>query len=93
MAADVRFDFLLLGGRTGMSELENETEDNLFPDELDDDGWLRFECKLGALLFCLFGASSGFRGSKVVAEFASGSASANFPTTGSKLSEIPSDVR
>lgn len=94
MAADVRLDFLLRGGRTGMSDVVKETDDNFAPDDDDDDeGWLRFECKLDALLFCLFGASSPFGGSMSGVALASGSASANFPTTGSKLSEIPSDVR
>lgn len=92
IAADVRFDFLLRGGRDGMSELVNEIEDN-FP--LDDVGCKRFdEFNVDVLLFCRFIASSGFgSGSVDDVSFGSDSASANFPTTGSKLSEMPSEVR
>lgn len=91
------FDRICTLARDGISANGNET---VFADD-DDEAVVRFGCKLDVDLFCRFGASSCFLGRSsddaVGAddddESVSGSASANFPTTGSKLSEMPSLVR
>lgn len=88
MAADVRLDFLVRGRRVGMSEVVKDADESV---ELDGCG--RFECKLDALLFWRLAASSCFGGSTAGVSEPSASASANFPTTQSKLSETPSDVK
>lgn len=52
---------------------------------------LSFVFKDDALLFCLFGAKMLFGFGAIISVLVQ--ASANFPTTGSKLSLIPSDVK